>query len=98
MNDEHIEELILKGKKIDAIKAVMDATGKSLRDSKDYVEALEKRSIHTVKEVYKEQAEVKNEIIRCPECGSSSIAKDTVKVLGMFKKEKKICHLCKRRF
>ena len=98
MNDEYIEELILKGKNIDAIKVVMDSTGKNLRDSKDYVEAIERRMAHTVNEVCKETKEVNKEIIRCPECGSSSVAKDTIKILGMFKKEKNICKLCKRRF
>ncbi|HEU5368473.1 MAG TPA: ribosomal protein L7/L12 [Ktedonobacterales bacterium] len=40
---EHLKQLLLRGKKIEAIKVYREQTGTGLKEAKDYIDALERQ-------------------------------------------------------
>lgn len=100
-----VQNLIMSGRKIEAIKELREQTGLSLYDAREYVEKIESKLTETHGNSMVESIKEDRNVVegaprptRCPECGSSQIQSSAKKLLGIFKTAKMECMVCKKRF
>lgn len=100
-----VQNLIMNGRKIEAIKELREQTGLSLYDAREYVEKIESKLTETPGNSTIESIKEERKVVegaprptRCPKCGSSQIQASAKKILGIFKTAKMECMVCKNRF